>query len=137
MPFEQISTLTDQQILDLHRLYQAEWWTKGRELSDVRKMLQGPAIVVAVCDSSTKRLVAFARVITDGVYKALIFDVIATPEERGKGLGRLLIESILAHPRLRGVRHFEVYCLPELVPFYEQWGFTDNLGDLHFMRLAR
>jgi GNAT superfamily N-acetyltransferase len=137
MPFEQISTLTDQQILDLHRLYQAEWWTKDRQLTDVRKMLQGPAIVVAVCDSSTKRLVAFARVITDGVYKALIFDVIATSEERGKGLGRLLIESILAHPRLRGVRHFELYCLPELVPFYEQWGFTDNLGDLHFMRLAR
>ena len=137
MSLEQISKLTDEQILDLHRLYQAEWWTKGRELADVRKMLQGPAIVIAFCDSSTKRLVAFARVITDGVYKALIFDVIAAPEERGKGLGRSLIESILAHPRLRGVRHFELYCLPELVPFYEQWGFTDNLGDLHFMRLAR
>ena len=137
MSFEQITSLTDQQILDLHRLYQAEWWTKDRELADVRKMLQGPAIVIAFCDSSSKRLVAFARVITDGVYKALIFDVIATPEERGKGLGRLLIESILAHPRLRGVRHFELYCLPELVPFYERWGFTDNLGDLHFLRLAR
>lgn len=37
---------------------------------------------------------AFARILTDYVYKALILDVIVEPAYRGRGLGRLLMESI-------------------------------------------
>lgn len=137
MSLQLIDHLTDAHILDLERLYQAEWWTRGRQLPDIRKMLENTDVVVAFCDSNDGKLIAFARVITDYVYKALILDVIVDATHRGKDLGRRLMDAIIEHPRLKSVNHFELYCRPELVPFYKKWGFADDLGELRFMRKAK
>jgi GNAT superfamily N-acetyltransferase len=137
MSLQLVDHLTDAQILDLERLYQAEWWSKGRQLADIRKMLENTDVLVAFCDSNDGRLIAFARVITDYVYKALILDVIVDATHRGKDLGRALMDAIVEHPRLKGVKHFELYCRPELVPFYRKWQFTEDLGELRFMRKAK
>jgi GNAT superfamily N-acetyltransferase len=134
MSFEAINRLTDQQIEDLYALYQSEWWTKGRHPPDIRRMLQHSDVIIGYCDIETKRLIAFARVLTDYVYKALIFDVIVDVTYRSAGLGRALMDAIIEHPDLRSIRHFELYCLPEMVPFYQKWGFMADLGDLRFMR---
>ena len=40
----------------------------------------------------------------------------------------------LTHPRLREVRHVELYSLPELIPFYERWGFSTDVGGVRFQR---
>jgi RimJ/RimL family protein N-acetyltransferase len=87
-----IHTLSEQQIEDLHRLFQ-----KGRTLDDIRKMLDG-SVVVAFADPESDRLIAFARAITDGVYKAVILDVIADDSHR-----KLLMDTI--HQHLGGVEH--------------------------------
>jgi predicted GNAT family N-acyltransferase len=134
MSIERIESLSEEQIEELHRLYQLEWWTKGREREGVRRMLEHSDVIVAFADAATGKLAAFARVLTDYVYKALIFDVIVEASHRGEGLGAKLMEAIVGHPKLESVRHFELYCLPELVPFYRRWGFTDELGELRFMR---
>lgn len=115
-------------------MYQDEWWTKGRALEDVRRMLEHTDVIIGFCDLESQRLVAFARVLTDYVYKALVLDVIVASRYRGKGLARALMDAAIGHPSLRSVRHFELYCRPELVPFYRRWGFSDELGDLRFMR---
>ena len=134
MRFEKIEQLTDRQIRDLHNMYQEEWWTKGRALEDVRSMVEHTDVVVGVCEAESKRLVAFARVLTDHVYKALVLDVIVESGSRGKGLARALMNAVVGHPSLSSVRHFELYCRPQLVPLYRKWDFTDELGDLRFMR---
>ncbi|MBI4259073.1 MAG: GNAT family N-acetyltransferase [Actinobacteria bacterium] len=97
-------------------------------------MLEGSDVVVGFADPDDGRLVGFARVVTDFVYKALVLDVIVDAPARGTGLGGVIMDAVISHPRLAGVRHFELYCRPELVPFYERWGFTDDLGELRFMR---
>ena len=38
------------------------------------------------------------------------------------------MDWIKRHPELARVRHFELYCLPELVPFYEDMG-PDGVTD--------
>lgn len=135
MPFDVKTYLTERQVDDLVRMYQNEWWTQGRELAQVQEMLRHADLIVAVCDG--ERLVAFARVLTDFVFKAVIFDVIVDAAYRSQGLGRLLMEQIVNHPSLQPVKHLELYCLPGLLAFYEQWGFSSNLGELRFMRLSR
>ena len=110
MRFEKIEQLTDRQIRDLHNMYQEEWWTKGRALEDVRSMVEHTDVVVGVCEAESKRLVAFARVLTDHVYKALVLDVIVESGSRGKGLARALMNAVVGHPSLSSVRHFELYC---------------------------
>jgi GNAT superfamily N-acetyltransferase len=79
-------------------------------------------------------LVAFSRVITDYVYKALILDVIGAPEFRNRNLGRRLMDAVCEYPPLTAVRHFELFCLPELIPFYQKWGFTDEVNGLRLLR---
>jgi GNAT superfamily N-acetyltransferase len=129
-----VEALTESQVGDLHELYLAEWWTHRRELDDVRRMLEATDVSLGFEEEEGGRLVGFARVITDFVYKALVLDVIVAASHRGTGLGAALMDAVMGHPRLRDVVHFELYCRPGLVPFYERWGFSDDLGELRFMR---
>ena len=122
---------------ELMELYRHEWWTNERREDDVARMLQHTDLVVSVCTEPGDRLVAFARVLTDRVYKALIFDVIVAEAHRHTGLGRRLIEYVIGHPMVASVRHVELYCRPELIPFYEQWGFTATLPGVNLMRKNR
>jgi hypothetical protein len=46
------------------------------------------------------------------------------------------MERLVSHPDLARVKHFELYCLPELIPFYERWGFSTEVGEIVLMRRA-
>lgn len=129
-----VDGLAERHVHDLQALYLREWWTKSRSLADVRRMLLNCDLVFGLCDPSDNRLVAFARVLTDGTFKALIFDVIVSPEVRGHGLGRQLMESVIRHPQLKDVKHLELYCLPDMVPFYEAFGFSTEVSGVQLMR---
>lgn len=134
---DRIEQLTESQLDDLRRLYEHEWWTQGRTAAQVRRLVENSDVIVAFGETDSKRLVAFARVVTDFAIKAIIFDVIVDGDCRGQGLGTTLFDAVVAHPALQAVRHLELYCLPDLVPYYERWGFTDSLCGLRLMRLAR
>lgn len=134
MPVRLIDQLSDKQVEELHALYQREWWTKDRRIEDVRRMLAGTDILIALEDPESGELVAFARVLTDGVYRAHLFDVIVKESHRGQGLGRAIVDAVVAHPALSSVEKIILSCKPELVPFYERWGFLTELGgDQRFM----
>jgi predicted GNAT family N-acyltransferase len=130
-----VHALDEAQIGQLHALYQNEWWTRGRSLDATRRCVTGSQICIGLVDGKGK-LAAFARVITDFTFKALIFDVIVAKAARGAGLGQRLFDEITGHDRLRQVRHFELYCLPELFGFYRRFGFSENVGEVRLMRLA-
>ncbi|MBB4277593.1 GNAT family N-acetyltransferase [Rhizobium mongolense] len=127
-------SLDDPQVDQLVELFQEEWWTKGRTKADVVKALASGGPVFAFTDPDGDELVAFARAMTDGVYKAMIFDIIVKSTWRNTGLGGLLMETVMNDPALANIKHRELYCLAEMVPFYQKWGFTDELTGLHFMR---
>ena len=123
---------------ELQALYQQAWWSRGRRLEDVRLMLAATDLILALEDADTGELVAFSRVLTDGVYRAHLFDVIVKDSHRGQGLGKAIVEAAMAHPVLGQVEKVALWCRPELVPFYEAWGFTaDPWKDIHFMVRSR
>jgi len=86
--------------------------------------------LVDECD----QLIGITRVLTDFVYRAMIFDVIIKPTHRKMGLGAKLMHAVLNHPKLQTVEHFYLNCLPNMMPFYERWGFSDDVGGLKFLR---
>ena len=137
MTLQPVASLTDTQVRELHQLCQNEWWTKGRALEEIQRMLDHSDYIFGFCDAETKNLVAFARVLTDRTFKAFIFDVIVAPEHRKCGVGKVIIDQILAHPDLGSVKHFELYCLPELLPFYARWGFSAAVGGIVLLRKER
>ncbi|MBQ4837098.1 GNAT family N-acetyltransferase [Pseudoalteromonas luteoviolacea] len=106
---------------------------KTRTLADTIDCVSGSQVCVGIVGDQGE-LVGFARVLSDFIYKAVIFDVIAAPEERGNGLGIKLMELIKHHPKLSKIRHFELYCLPDMEPFYEKLGFTSEVGGIRLLR---
>ena len=118
-----INKLNDTQAEKLHQLYQNEWFTKGRTIEDVRVMLKNTTFVFGFCDPDSEELIGFARVISDSIYKAFVFDVIVDPGFRNEGMGQTIMDTIFNHPVLKKVSHIELYCPDQLVSFYEPMGF--------------
>ncbi|MBX7168456.1 MAG: GNAT family N-acetyltransferase [Pirellulales bacterium] len=137
MTLVDIERLNAAQADDLWNLYQQVWWTRERTPQQIQAMLARNELVFGVAEADTGRLVAFARAISDYVFKALVLDVIVDEPLRTQGLGRRIIDRIVHDPRLAQVVHIELYCRPDLVPFYAQWGFTDDLGGLVLLRRRR
>lgn len=113
-------------------LFGSAWWAASRDISGVTTMLDRSDVVFGVLISS--RLAGFARVLTDEVYLALVLDVIVAPAHRGTGVGAALMDAIVKHPKVSGVRSVELVCQPDLMPFYARWGFTERVGRSRLMR---
>lgn len=133
MNYRLCTTLLPHHIDQLVAMYQDEWWTKGRKRSDVEAMLQSSDFVFAYVDEDDN-LIAFARVLTDRVYKAFLFDVIVKPQFRGTGIGARIVHDVTSHPVLSKVKHIELYCRPELQDFYTPFGFSSDTGGIVLMR---
>ncbi len=128
-----VEILTESQISDLMDLYKNEFWSDKRTREDVVKMLAATDVIIGFVDESD-RLIAFTRVITDFVYRAMVFDVIVKPTHRKMGLGAKLMDALVNHPKLQAIESLSLGCLPNMIPFYERWGFTDDVGEMKFMR---
>ncbi|MCK9246697.1 MAG: GNAT family N-acetyltransferase [Anaerolineaceae bacterium] len=131
-----IHQFTASQVEQLHQLYQGEWWSRGRTLEETRQCVNSSSLCFGFVDYSGD-LQAFARTLTDYIFKALIFDVIVAPGCRSTGRGDMLIQSIREHPALQKVKHFELYCVDAMVPFYQRLGFSTDVGGMQLMRFAR
>ena len=128
-----VETLTESQVSDLMDLYKNEFWSDKRTRQDVVKMLASTDVIIGLVDECD-RLIGITRVLTDFVYRAMIFDVIIKPTHRKMGLGAKLMDAVLNHPKLQTVENFALNCLPHMIPFYERWGFSDDVGGLKFLR---
>ena len=131
-----ISTLEIKHITQLHNLYQQEWWTDKRSLEETKKVVDNSQIIIAIVDENND-LKALVRVLTDYVFKALIFDLIVSEKHRGEGLGKELMALIKNHSDLKEVKHFELYCLPEMLEFYEEFDFSLDVGEVKLMRYVK
>jgi predicted GNAT family N-acyltransferase len=128
-----VETLTESQVSDLMDLYKNEFWSDKRTREDVVKMLASSDVIIGLVDECD-RLIAFTRVITDFVYRAMVFDVIVKSAHRKMGLGAKLMDALVNHPELQAVETFSLTCLPNMIPFYKRWGFTDDVGEIKFLR---
>ncbi len=134
MEYEWLSALDDAEVVELHALYRQAWWSRDRCLEDVRRMLAGTDLVFGVRETGGGPLRGFARVLTDGVYKAVVYDVIVDERHQGLGLGRELMDRILRHPDVKDVRQVELFALPDLHGFYENHGFSTETAGLVLLR---
>lgn len=67
--------------------------------------------------------VGFARVITDRATFAWLADVFIDPARHGLGLGKALMDAVVAHPDLQDLRRF-MLVTADAHSLYERYGFT-------------
>jgi len=75
------------------------FWAQQRSLLDVKKMLAGSRVVVTLWKAH--QLVGFGRATTDGVYRAVLWDVVVDQEHQSKGYGRKIVSALLNHPSIK------------------------------------
>jgi GNAT superfamily N-acetyltransferase len=114
---------TDPSRLDLDAIsdmLSRAYWAKDRTRETITKSIQN-SLVFGVYDSN--RQIGLARVVTDFSTFAWLCDVYILDEYRGRGIGKWLMETILAHPDLQGLRCF-LLATRDAHELYSRYGFT-------------
>jgi GNAT superfamily N-acetyltransferase len=103
-----------------HAYLTRSYWAEGISLEIVERAIAG-SFCLAVLHGD--RQVAFARVITDHATFGYLADVYVLEEHRGKGLSHAMLEHLLAHPRLQGLRRWALFT-QDAQGLYRQHGWT-------------
>ena len=104
----------------VHRyLAEQSYWAQGIPRATLDRAIDH-SLCLGLYEAGT--LAGFARVVTDRATFAYLCDVFVLPSARGRGLGKWLIECVVAHPDLQGLRRF---CLMtrDAHGLYERHGF--------------
>jgi GNAT superfamily N-acetyltransferase len=117
----------------VHRfLSECSHWARG-----IPRELLERAIANSLCFGLYRdgAQIGFARVITDEATFAYAADVFVVAEERNAGLGQFLVEAILAHKPLQGLRRWHLVTR-DAASLYRRCGFAD-LQQSRFIYLDR
>jgi ribosomal protein S18 acetylase RimI-like enzyme len=79
--------------------------------------------------------VGFGQIISDGIHHALIVDVIVHPEYRKKGIGREIMNKLIAKCREHKIRDVQLFSAKNKSVFYERLGFYVRPTDAPGMQM--
>src|SRR4029077_15028449 len=87
----------------IHAYLTTSYWAEG-----ISRELVARSLPCSLCFGlyEGERQIGLARVITDRATYAYLCDVYVLPERRGRGLGHWLMECVMEHPDLQGLRRF-------------------------------
>jgi GNAT superfamily N-acetyltransferase len=115
---------TDQALLDLdvihNYLSNESYWSKGITKEKVQRSIENSMCFGVYKDG---KQVGLARVVTDKTTFAYLCDVFILDEYRGHGLSKWLLQTILAHPDLQGLKRWTLATL-DAHGLYKQFGFA-------------
>lgn len=134
--YHTIESLNNTQAQQLFELSKQMWWSQNRTMEDIERMLK-TSLSFGLTEKHTQNLIGYARVLTDFIKYAFIFDVMINSHYRNKGLSKIIMNSIFAHPDLKKITYFDLTCAPEMIPFYEKFRFSENFGNVRVMRYTR
>ena len=121
------------QLSVIHGYLTQSYWSEG-----IPKDLVSKAIDNSLCFGlyHDDRQIGFARVTTDKTTFAYLADVFVLPEFSQKGLGSVLIDFVMSHEDLQGLRRF-MLCTRDAHNLYKRFGFTSVDNPDMMMQIAR
>ncbi|WP_370898150.1 GNAT family N-acetyltransferase [Chryseobacterium gossypii] len=81
-----------------------------------------------------EKQIGFARIITDFSTAAYLCDVYILEDHRGKGLSKWLMEAVMGHPELQGLRRW-MLVTGDAHGLYRQFGWADIAEPSKWMEL--
>jgi GNAT superfamily N-acetyltransferase len=122
---DDITITTDASRLDLdviHGFLTRSYWARG-----ISREVVARAMAQSLCFGAFEgeRQVGFARVITDRATFAYLCDVFVLESHRGRGVGKRLMATIVAHPELQGLRRWTLFTR-DAHGLYRQCGFGES-----------
>jgi ribosomal protein S18 acetylase RimI-like enzyme len=132
-----LTLTTDREWIDVDAVYAmlcAEHWGWQVTRSVLQRSIEN-SICFGVYDTAAgDRQLSFARAVTDLATYAYLTDVVVARSARGKGIGQWMIEAVLAHPDLQGLRRVTLLTR-DAQELYRKFGFTTDMPTSTYMEL--
>lgn len=109
--------MLDFEVLDNFLL--TAYWAKGRTSEQIKIAVENSACFGVYHGS---RQIGFARVLSDRISLAYLFDVFILDEYRGRGYGKELINYVVNYPDFKNVKKWMLVTL-DAQKLYEKSGF--------------
>jgi GNAT superfamily N-acetyltransferase len=117
----------------VHRFLTASYWAKGIPLETVQRSISN-SLCFGIYRGTEQA--GFARVITDRATFAYLGDVFVIETFRGRGLSKWLMQCIVSHPELQGLRRWSLVTR-DAHKLYERFGFHELKAPERWMEIHR
>ena len=102
------------------RFLSSSYWATGIPAETVARSLEN-SLCFSLLDRDQQ--IGFARVISDFATIGYLNDVFVLSEHRGVGLGKWLMECVMSHPELQGLRRW-ILATRDAHSLYSRFGFA-------------
>ena len=109
------------------------YWALGRPRERTERALAN-SLVFGLYDGNKQ--IGLARVVSDYAIFAYLCDVFIHEEYRAHGLGKWLIETVMSHPDLQGLRRWTL-ATRDAHGLYRQFGWNDMQNPEKWMEILR
>jgi predicted GNAT family N-acyltransferase len=109
---------------ELRKLFLQVDWARNRSIDQIAILIATTPVFVAVRLGG--KLVGYGRALSDGACRALLDDIIVDKDQRGKGLGKMIMMSLME--QLAGIDEVFLNTGPHLETFYPKYGFRKFEG---------
>ena len=116
----------------IHAFVSSSYWAKNIPFETFERSLENSLCFGVFTELNEQA--AFARMITDYATAAYLADVFVVEGHRSRGVGKWLMQQIVEHPKLQGLRRITL-ATRDAHGFYQQFGFTSLNKPEIFMEL--
>jgi len=129
---EIVETADIQQLIVLYK--DAGWWKEENDGVDpdfIQKIIDG-SFCFAVAMKNDE-IIGMGRAISDGVSDAYIQDVVVLKSFRGRGIGAIIMDKIVAFLKSKKISWIGLIAEPGAISFYDRYGFSRMEGYIPFL----
>ena len=98
------------------------FWAKDRKINDLRKCLASSDVIVSIWVG--KEIVGFGRALSDGIYRAVLWDIVIDNSHQGKGYGKIIVQSLLDSSKVKHAKKIYLMTTNKKL-FYSQLNFKE------------
>ena len=120
----------------VHGFLTTSYWADGVPRDVVARSVANSLVLGLYQGGGQGAQIGLTRVVTDRATFAWVADVFVLPGHRGRGLAHWMIETLLAHPDMAGMRRF-MLATSDAHQVYADCGFTPLAAPGRFMEVVR
>lgn len=133
---------TDKATLNVDVIHQfiavESYWGKGRSRAEIEETIKNSILCFGLYRDAAapENMIGYGRVIGDNVTFGYLADVFVLEEWRGRGLGKWLVATIMAHPDIAKLRRMTLFTrTPEF--YADAFDVYDQTGVSKFMQARK